>query len=236
LLATGGAISAPTVADILAAMKQGNYALALRLARPLAEAGNAEAQAMVGNLYELGLGVAQDHSKALGWFTRAADQGNVTAETALGRMYSKGAGVQMDSVKAYRWFALAAKQGDVDAQCAIGDLYSEGNRVPQDYGEAVKWYRIAAEMNNDAAQAKLGLMYEIGKGVPQDYVQAHMWFNLAASQSSSGVEPFPVATSGIESAFHEAAATARDRVAAKLTPEELAEAQRLAREWSEGRQ
>jgi TPR repeat protein len=86
-------------------------------------------------------------------------------------------------------------------------------------------------MNNDAAQAKLGLMYEIGKGVPQDYVQAHMWFNLAASQSSSGVEPFPVATSGIESAFHEAAATARDRVAAKLTPEELAEAQRLAREW-----
>jgi TPR repeat protein len=100
LLATGGAVSAPTAADILAAMKQGNYALALRLARPLAEAGNAEAQAMVGNLYELGLGVAQDHSKALGWFTRAADQGNVTAETALGRMYSKGAGVQS-------WFALA---------------------------------------------------------------------------------------------------------------------------------
>jgi uncharacterized protein len=151
LLATGGAVSAPTAADILAAKKQGNYALALRLARPLAEAGNAEAQAMVGNLYELGLGVAQDHSKALGWFTRAADQGNVTAETALGRMYRKGAGVQMDSVKAYRWFALAAKQGDIDAH---GDLCSEGNGVPQDYGEAAKWYRIAAEMNNDAAQAQ----------------------------------------------------------------------------------
>lgn len=229
LLATGGAVSAPTAADILAAMKQGNYALALRLARPLAEAGNAAAQAMVGNLYEMGLGVAPDQSKALKWFALAADQGNVAAETGLGRIYSQGAGVQIDASKAYHWFSLAANQGDTDAQCAIGDLYAEGNGVPQDYSEAVGWYRMAAEKSNDAAQAKLGLMYEIGKGVPQDYVQALMWFNLAASQSSSGVGPFAVATGGIESSFHEAAAKARDRVAAKLTPEELAEAQRLAR-------
>jgi TPR repeat protein len=92
-----------------------------------------------------------------------------------------------------------------------------------------------AEKSNDAAQAKLGLMYEIGKGVPQDYVQAYLWFDLAASQTFSGVGPFAVATSGIESAFHQAAAKARDRVAAKMTPEELAETQKLAREWSPGR-
>ena len=235
LLATGGAISAPTAADILAAMKQGNYALALRLARPLAEAGNAEAQSIVGNLYEMGLGVAPDQSKALQWYALAADQGNVAAENALGRIYSQGAGTQMDASKAYHWFSIAAKQGDTDAQCAIGDLYAEGNGVPQDDSEAVKWYRMAAEKSNDAAQANLGLMYEIGKGVPQDYVQAYLWFDLAASQTFSGVGPFAVATSGIESAFHQAAAKARDRVAAKMTPEELAETQKLAREWSQGR-
>ena len=81
----------------------------------------------------------------------------------------------------------------------------------------------------------LGLMYEIGKGVPQDYVQAYVWFDLAASQTFSGVGPFAVATGDIESSLPEAAAKARDHLAAKMTPEELAEAQRLAREWSQGR-
>ena len=60
-------------------------------------------------------------------------------------------------------------------------------------------------------------MYGTGAGVPQDYVQAHMWSNLAASRSTGE--------------DRERAVRIRDRVAGELTPDDLAEAQRLAREW-----
>ncbi len=61
-------------------------------------------------------------------------------------------------------------------------------------------------------------MYEQGQGVPQDYVQAHMWFNLAASRSPPGAD-------------HAKAVKNRDILAAKMTPAQIAEAQRMAREW-----
>ena len=62
-------------------------------------------------------------------------------------------------------------------------------------------------------------MYEHGQGVPQDYVSAHMWLNLAAA---------PQAT---DSAARDQAAKERDMLAAKMTPAQIAEAQRIASEW-----
>ena len=63
-------------------------------------------------------------------------------------------------------------------------------------------------------------MYEKGQGVPQDYVQAHMWFNLAASRFSAS-----------ETKKRDIAVGKRDVLAFLMTPAQLAEAQRLAREW-----
>ena len=60
-------------------------------------------------------------------------------------------------------------------------------------------------------------MYETGAGVPQDSVEAHMWANLAAAQSSGEDRDRWVKN--------------RDINAAKMTAEQIAEAQRLAREW-----
>jgi TPR repeat protein len=82
----------------------------------------------------------------------------------------------------------------------------------------VTWYRKAADQGFDEAQIHLGLMYADGKGVSQDYSLAHMWLNLAASGESDG-------------AFREMAIKNRDLVAAKMTPAQIAEAQRMAREW-----
>ena len=56
-------------------------------------------------------------------------------------------------------------------------------------------------------------MYGEGKGVPQDYVRAHMWWNLAAAKGNA------------------VAVKNRDKVAAKMTSTQIAEAQKLAREW-----
>ena len=73
---------------------------------------------------------------------------------------------------------------------------------------------MAAEQGDADAQINLGVMYAEGKGVPQDHVLAHMWFNLSAAQGN------------------EKARKDRDNVAKVMTPDQLAEAQRLAREWN----
>ncbi len=130
-------------------------------------------------------------------------------------------------VAAYKWGAYAtayrewhplAKQGNAKAQNNLGIMYSEGLGVPQDDAEALQWYRKAAEQGDAKAQNKLGAMYDEGRGVPQDYAQAHMWYNLAASRSPPG--------KGRDQAVKN-----RDIVAEKMTPAQISEAQKLAREW-----
>jgi len=82
-----------------------------------------------------------------------------------------------------------------------------------DYATALKEWKLLAEQGHASAQYNLGVMYANGQGVPQDYIQAHMWWNLSAAQ-------------GDKDAVHN-----RDIVASKMSPERIAEAQRLAREW-----
>ena len=93
-----------------------------------------------------------------------------------------------------------------------GTCTAIGEGVPQDYAAAASWYRKAAEQGYARAQNNLGVMYDNGEGVPQDYVTAHMWFNLAAA-----------------SGYNEAVRN-RDMVARHMTPAQIAEAQKLARE------
>jgi hypothetical protein len=128
--------------------------------------------------------------------------GGINAGTAA---YNQG---NYDS--ALRVWRPLAEQGNPGAQLNLGFMYDNGYGVPQDYKEAIKWYRRAAEQGNDRAQYNLGLMYDNGDGVPQDYVQAHMWYDIA------GVA---------------VAAKYRDFVAREMTPAQIVEAQRLAREW-----
>ena len=85
--------------------------------------------------------------------------------------------------------------------------------MPQDDAEAVTWYRKAAEQGYASAQFTLGLMYGLGKIVPKDYVSAHMWLNLAAAQGD------------------DTAQKNRDIVAKRMTPDQIAKAKRMAREW-----
>ncbi len=164
-----------------------------------------------------------DYATAFQELKPLAEQGDAMAQFILGFMYSKGQGVLQDYAEAMKWTRKAAEQGQRDAQNDLGLMYHYGQGVPQDYAEAVKWYRKAAEQGNAAGQLNLGVMYGDGRGVPQDYVQAHMWFSLAASRSSPGLR--------IPSKHRDDAVKNRDIIAARMTPAQIAEAQRLAREW-----
>ena len=147
----------------------------------------------------------------------AAEQGNADAQALLGDMYYTGQGVSQDYQEAVKWYRLAAEQGVAQPQYNLGLMYNNGQGVPQDYQEAVRWYHLAAEQGHANAQYSLGLRYATGVGVPQDYVQAHKWINLAASRTT------PEEAGDYRSA--------RDAVAEQMTASQVAEAQRLAREW-----
>ncbi len=70
----------------LAAFRDGNYARAKLLLQPIAEQGNAEAQCILGNLYQLGLGVENDNAEAMVWYRKSAEQGYGIASSNLAGM------------------------------------------------------------------------------------------------------------------------------------------------------
>ncbi len=190
-----------------------HYADAARWYRKAADQGDAEAQNNLGIMYQEGQGVPQDYAEALRLFRNAADQRYAAAQRSLGNTYKDGRGVPQDDGQAAKWLRLAADQGDAVAQFSLGVMYDIGKGVPQSDGEAAKLYRNAAERGLVQAQSVLGVMYEIGRSVPQDYVLAHMWLNLAAAQG------------------YQDAVKNRDYLATQMTPAQIADAQKLAREW-----
>ncbi len=98
-------------AEGLAAFDAGDYQGALKVWRPLAEAGDAEAQIALAGLYRDGFGIPPDLAAAARWYRRAAEQGAAVAQLNLGDLYSRGIGVPRDLVRAYVWLSLAAAQG-----------------------------------------------------------------------------------------------------------------------------
>jgi len=160
-----------------------------------------------------------DYETALKIFRPLADEGNAGAQCNIGSIYESNVDMQ-NYTEAAKWYREAADQGNQCGQYGLGRIYFDGHGVPQDYAEALKWYRLAADQGEATSQSNLGFMYAKGNGVPQDYIQAHMWWNLAAAS-------FPA--SGSKN--RDVAEKHSDEVAAKMIPEQIAEAQRLAREW-----
>ncbi len=184
----------------------------------LAVKGSATAQFNLGFMYDNGQGVAEDDAAAVVWYRKAAEQGYAFAQLNLGFMYDNGQGVAEDDASAVVWYRKAAEQGDADAQFNLGVMYDNGQGVAKDDAAAVVWYRKAAEQGQASAQYNIALKYENGDGFYQDYVQAHKWFNLSAANYPAGSD-------------REDAKRKREGVAAKMQPDQIAEAQRLASAW-----
>jgi TPR repeat protein len=85
-----------------------DYAAQARRIIPLAQRGDAHAQAMLGFMYANGRGVPQSYDVAVDWYLKSADQGDPTGQHLLGLMYDKGFGVTQNVIMAYKWLNLAA--------------------------------------------------------------------------------------------------------------------------------
>jgi hypothetical protein len=149
-----------------------------------------------------------------------AQEGDARAQALLGLMYYHGRGVKQDDMEAAKWFQLAADKDEPRAQFNLGVMHAEGQGVPQDYVQAIKWYRLAAEQGEARAMFNLGVSYAEGQGTDQNYILAYMWFNLAAPRF------LPTEADRRRVAIHN-----RDLTASRMSKEQIAEAQRMSREW-----
>ena len=156
------------VADV-SVSKSGCIVGDVRSCTDAANAGDASAQVMLGDMYKQARGVPQDRTQAAKWYRLAADSGNAEAEFKLGDAYYLGHGVPEDHAEAVKWYRLAAGHGNAEAQIQVGRAYYSGDGVPEDAAEAVKWwrlavdqYRLAADQGNAEAQLQLGFIYRNG--------------------------------------------------------------------------
>lgn len=178
------------------------------------EQGDSRAQGYLDTLYANNQDISLDDIKSV---RSAAERGHVVSQFNLGVMYANGKNVIQDHAEAMKWYGLAADGGHLGAQYNLGVMHHNGNGTPKNDRAAVLLWHSAAEHGHVGAQYNLGAMYADGEGVAQDDVTAHMWFNIVAARSSGGLRELAVEN--------------RELAAAQMTPEQLIEAQRLAREW-----
>lgn len=187
-----------------------DYILAKKWCEKAADNGDQDAQLNLGSMYYYGNGVQQDFNEAVKWFRKAAEHDQYTdlAEFYLGLAYANGQGVLQDYVTSYDFFTKSIAGGNQSAEEPRVEVAKKMSTI-----QFVEAQDKAAKRGDGKAQLYLGEAYAKGLAVPKDFVLAYMWLNLAAS---GGVE---------------VAASERENIANNMNSEQIAEAQRLTREW-----
>ena len=171
----------------------------VRVSKGLSPAEIAEAEFLIGKMYEESNRVPHDPREAANRYRKAARSGHPAAQLSLGTMHTTGKGLPVDVVKAYAWLNVAAKQGNkaakqrmdsvqarmtatelVDAYFELGEMHRTGDTVPIDKSEALYWHRKAAGKGNAKAEFALAEMYRYGEAVAANAGQALQWYGKAA--------------------------------------------------------
>ena len=119
------------------AMEADQFDKAMQMLRPAANAGNADAEELIGIMYAMGLGVTQDDRRAFEWYLRSAMKGHAGAQSGVGWYYEVGRGLpSIDLVRAYMWYTLSAIGGDPDALISQEEVIKKMN--PQQINEALE--------------------------------------------------------------------------------------------------
>lgn len=157
----------------------------------------------------------REGEEELAWIRRRAETGDPAAQCDLGWRHRTGKGVDPDNRRAVFWFRRAVEVGDPRGQDHLAWMLLNARGVDPDVGEARRLFRLAANRRFAQAQYNLGLMARDGEGLDKpDILRAYMWFSLASRRG------------------HEVAVFETEKLDDTLSAEQLAEARRLAREWS----
>jgi hypothetical protein len=150
-----GLAAAGPLDEALAAYQRHDFKTAFRLWHPLAEQGDAHAQANLAALYERGEGVARDYALAMVWYKKSADQGYVDGESGLAELYANAKGVPRNYGQAYYWYMAAANQDDAKSEFDVGLMWETGQSGVRWVPTAIWWYRQAAAHGSKDAEARI---------------------------------------------------------------------------------
>jgi len=132
-----------------------------------------------------------------------------------------GAYERLDYKTAIEIWRPIAEQGNAEAQTLLGAMYWRGEGVPRDHAEAAKLYLRAADQGYARAQNDIGFMYGFGEGIPpQNDVQAYKWISLAILRYTAKNQE------RLDQAIKD-----RATLKARMSAAEIAEAERLVRDW-----
>jgi uncharacterized protein len=211
----------------------------------IAQDGDAEAECLVGRVYEDGRLVQKNEEEAARWFLKSAEQGYAPAQRLYGFM-----SLRINPSVGERWMLRAAEQDDAEVQFWLGYAYENNWFGTTDLEEALKWYKRAAESGDPDAQADMGQRYEYGEGVEQNYELAAGWYRKAAEhvpnlggagQGSNQLGLLYMQGLGVPQDYVQAyfwcSLNGHDASAAEakshLSPSQIREAEKLLKEWKE---
>lgn len=174
----------------LAFFESGDTEAAIERLEPLAEAGDVDAQYILGSIHARGIGVAEDRCRALPWFQRAAAQDDSRAIAWLGVYHQLGDCMPKDYDEAARYFKQAAELGQAGAYVSLALLHSDKSEGLYDPILTIKWAKKEWDVNKETnkgyhvivAALILGSSYKVGKGVSVNLEKAAFYSSFAANQ------------------------------------------------------
>lgn len=178
LVLFGGLWGPARAHDDLQKLIEQNCEMFLEDMRARADAGDAQAQFILGESYSAGYCVQKDPAAVFGWYRKAAEGGVTGAQFHLGLLYFEGSGIPQDYTVAHGWLLKAAEGGDAAAPVLLGTIYEAGVGMPEDPVRAYMWYSIgAAQGDEEARQRRDGLAGELEPGqVAEAQQMARDWW------------------------------------------------------------
>ena len=169
-----------TLKEALSLHSNKKYEQAFVLFEKEAHKGNAQAQYILGQIYQRGIGTDKDEELAIHWYKKASKQKFSAASYNLGAHYDREAWLTTHAPLknkrykiAFDWFKTSAEQGNTDAIYKVGEYFLFGGQgVPKDYKQAAEWFKKAVDKSHPEAYYQLSRLYYHGHGVTKDFDKA----------------------------------------------------------------
>jgi len=130
--------------------------------------------------------------------------------------------------QAIEWLSMAASQGKLFSVAALAGCYTDGRGVEKDMERGVGLMRAAADMGESFSQYRLGDLYRAPGGLPKDLAHTYAWHAIMVA---SLPESPSVKNPATQAEMIEVTRSRLDRLAKKMTPEQIAEGERIAAQW-----
>lgn len=165
-----------------------DYAVAIDLYTKACDAKDAEACAIVGDMYDEGKGVKWDESKSIQFYVKACDGKNPHGFNKLGLMYKDGRQVKISNSKASDLFVEACEGNNAEGCRNLGRMYDLGLGIERDRSKVIDFYSKACELNDSKGCSNLVEIYDNGYGVKKDIVKANKFSLLAIKLATQGCD------------------------------------------------